>query len=86
MTRIAIASDHAGYHLKETLKTHLIRDGYDVRDFGTDSNIPVDYPDYIRPAAISVANGENDFGIVSRGGPVSVIHTLKWIQLTITML
>jgi len=67
MKKIAIASDHAGYHLKAVLITHLKEAGYSVNDFGTDSDMPVDYPDYIRPAAISVANGENDIGIVLGG-------------------
>jgi ribose 5-phosphate isomerase B len=67
MTRIAIASDHAGYHLKEIIKGHLQRRGYAVNDFGTDSDIPVDYPDYVRPAAKSVAQGANDLGIVLGG-------------------
>ena len=83
MTRIAIASDHAGYHLKEILKTHLIRNGYEVRDFGTDSDIPVDYPDYIRPAAISVAKGENDFGLVLGGsgnGEAMVANKVRGVR------
>lgn len=67
MTRIAIASDHAGYHLKETLKEYLRKEGCGVTDFGTDSETPADYPDYIRPAAISVAEGKNDVGIVLGG-------------------
>lgn len=65
--KIAIASDHAGYYLKEVLKAHLTEAGYSVTDFGTDSGTPIDYPDYIRPAAISVANGNNDIGIVLGG-------------------
>jgi ribose 5-phosphate isomerase B len=67
MRKIAIASDHTGYHLKEVLIAHLTEAGYSVNDFGTDSDRPVDYPDYIRPAAISVANGDNDIGIVLGG-------------------
>jgi ribose 5-phosphate isomerase B len=67
MTIIAIASDHAGYHLKEILKNHLKKNGYNVIDFGTDSENPVDYPDFIRPAAQSVAEGGNDLGIVLGG-------------------
>ncbi len=67
MTRLAIASDHAGYHLKETLKEYLQNEGCEITDFGTDSDIPVDYPDYIGPAAISVAEGKNDLGIVLGG-------------------
>jgi ribose 5-phosphate isomerase B len=67
MTRMAIASDHAGYYLKETLKAHLQKMGFEVTDFGTDNDNPVDYPDYIRPAATSVADGRNDSGIVLGG-------------------
>ncbi len=64
---VAIASDHAGYELKEVIVAHLRSKGYTVNDFGTVSDQPVDYPDFIRPAAISVAAGENDAGIVLGG-------------------
>ena len=67
MTRIAIASDHAGFRLKQILVSHLKRQGYNVHDFGTDSEAPVDYPDYIRPAAKSVAAAKDDLGIVLGG-------------------
>ena len=67
MTKIAIASDHAGYRLKEFLIAHLKAEGHMVNNFGTDSEISVDYPDYIRPAAISVASGNNKCGIVLGG-------------------
>ncbi len=58
MKRIAIGSDHAGYKLKERTKGHLKSKAYTVVDYGTSSDEPVDYPDYIRPAAESVSNGE----------------------------
>lgn len=67
MIRIAIGTDHAGYELKEILKAHLQENGYEVDDFGTDSSESVDYPDFIRPAAESVASGENELGIVLGG-------------------
>jgi ribose 5-phosphate isomerase B len=67
MKKIAIASDHAGYPLKEMLKTHLKSKGYELLDFGTDGTDPVDYPDYIYPAAKRVAAGQTDFGIVIGG-------------------
>lgn len=67
MKRIAIGTDHAGYELKEILKAQLESQGYEVDDFGTHSAAPVDYPDFIRPAAESVATGENDLGIVLGG-------------------
>ena len=67
MRKIAIASDHAGYHLKKVLIAHLEEAGYSINDFGTDSDMSVDYPDFIRPASISVADGNDDIGIVLGG-------------------
>jgi ribose 5-phosphate isomerase B len=83
MKKIAIASDHAGYHLKAVIIAHLKETGYSVNDFGADSDMPVDYPDYIRPAAISVANGENDIGIVLGGsgnGEAMVANKVRGIR------
>jgi ribose 5-phosphate isomerase B len=65
--RIAISSDHAGYRYKEILADFLRERGHEVRDFGTNSEDPVDYPDYIRPAAEAVARGEFERGIVLGG-------------------
>lgn len=65
--KIAVASDHAGYAYKERIKAHLTAAGYEVEDFGTDSEESVDYPKYIRPAAESVARGECDRAIVLGG-------------------
>ena len=67
MMRIAIGADHAGYGLKEVLKRRLREMGYEVEDFGCESDEAVDYPDYVRPAAESVASGKNDLGIVLGG-------------------
>ena len=65
--RIALASDHAGYRLKERIKRHLEERGHEVVDFGTDSEDAVDYPRFIRPAALAVARGECERGIVLGG-------------------
>ncbi len=46
--RVALATDHAGFKLKETIKQHLIDQGIDVIDEGTFSEEPVDYPAIIR--------------------------------------
>ncbi len=67
MKKIAIGTDHAGFELKEVVKIYLESKGFLVVDYGTDSVVPVDYPDYIYPVAESVANGENDLGIVFGG-------------------
>jgi ribose 5-phosphate isomerase B len=65
--RIAIASDHAGYRLKETLKDVLKGYGHAVLDLGTDSEEPVDYPDLCAAAARVVAGGEADRAVVVGG-------------------
>jgi len=65
--RIALASDHAGYDYKERIRAHLVGLGHETLDFGTNSPAPVDYPDFIRPAAEAVAAGECDRGIVLGG-------------------
>ncbi|MBQ3073003.1 MAG: ribose 5-phosphate isomerase B [Oscillospiraceae bacterium] len=62
--KIAIACDHGAYALKEIAKKHLSEQGYEVRDFGTDSLDSCDYPDFAGPAALAVASGECDKGIV----------------------
>jgi len=64
---IAIGCDHAGFRYKEKIKEYLISKGITVRDFGTHSEESVDYPTYIRPAAVAVANGTAPLGIVLGG-------------------
>ena len=65
--KISIASDHAGFKYKEQIKTVLIEQGHEVKDFGTHSAESCDYPDFIRPAAESVAAGKFERGIVLGG-------------------
>ena len=65
--KIALASDHAGFEYKEAIRHWLAAQGHDVTDFGTFSSEPVDYPDFIRPAAEAVARGECERGIVLGG-------------------
>ena len=62
--KISIGSDHGGYQLKTEIKNHLIANGYEVVDFGTNSNDSCDYPDFAYGAATALANGEVDFGVV----------------------
>ncbi len=65
--KIAIASDHAGFSYKEQIKVVLLEQGHEVKDFGTHSPQSCDYPDYIRPAAEAVAEGQFERGIVLGG-------------------
>lgn len=64
---IALASDHAGFRYKTLIAEHLAGLGHTVVDFGTDSDNPVDYPKFIRPAAKSVADGVCELGVVLGG-------------------
>jgi len=84
--KIAIASDHAGFRYKVIVAVHLRSAGYEVIDFGTDGEAPVDYPDFIRPAAESVANGETDLGIVLGGsgnGEAIVANKVRGIRCAV---
>ena len=65
--KIGIGSDHAGYRYKESIKRYLVEQVYEVVDFGTDSEAPVDYPVFIRPVALAVARNEVERGIVLGG-------------------
>jgi ribose 5-phosphate isomerase B len=65
--RVAIGADHAGFPLKEDLKSFLADEGHEVRDVGTDSEQPVDYPPFCAAAARAVASGEADRAIVLGG-------------------
>ena len=65
--KIAIGNDHAGYEIKQVLKEWLEEQGYDVKNYGTDSPQAVDYPDFVHPLAISVEKGEFDFGVLICG-------------------
>ena len=65
--RVAIGADHAGFALKEHLKTTLAADGHDVVDLGTDSEAAVDYPPICADVGRAVVKGEADRGIVLGG-------------------
>ena len=65
--KISLGSDHAGFRLKEKVKTLVASLGHEVVDFGTFSDESVDYPLFIRPAAEAVARGECERGIVFGG-------------------
>jgi ribose 5-phosphate isomerase B len=62
--RIAVASDHAGFVLKESLRRRLEKDGHEVLDFGTHSEESCDYPDFAQAAAREVGEGRCDRGIL----------------------
>jgi ribose 5-phosphate isomerase B len=65
--KISLGTDHAGFRYKEKVKEFLTSLGHEVKDFGTFSEEPVDYPLFIRSAAEAVAKGEYERGIVFGG-------------------
>jgi ribose 5-phosphate isomerase B len=65
--RIALASDHAGYALKEEIKAALSAQGHDIEDFGTHDEQAVDLPDHVYPAALAVGEGRVERGIFVDG-------------------
>lgn len=69
--KIAIASDHAGYDLKEAIKNHFA-DRYEWLDLGTDSADSVDYPDFGAAMGKAITNGDVDRGIVVCGSGIGI--------------
>jgi ribose 5-phosphate isomerase B len=64
---IPIGADHAGYELKEKLKSYLTEKGYEVKDFGCHSEESIDYPDYAHPVASLVEETPGLKGILICG-------------------
>lgn len=62
--KVSMACDHGGYDLKESIKTYLEGKGYEITDCGCYSKESCDYPDFARQAAMEVANGNCEKGIV----------------------
>ena len=84
--RIAIASDHAGFHYKTRLAAELAAAGHDVTDMGTDSTESVDYPVVIRPLAEAVGRGDFDRGIILGGsgnGEAMVANRVKGVRCSL---
>ena len=65
--KICIASDHAGYNLKETIKDHLIDKHISIFDLGPYENKSVDYPDYAKKVTNDIISQVSDFGILICG-------------------
>jgi ribose 5-phosphate isomerase B len=81
--KIGIGSDHAGYRYKEEIKKLLSKLGHEVKDFGTNSEMTVDYPAFIRPVAEAVARGELDRGVVLGGsgnGEAMVANRVRGVR------
>ena len=73
MNKIIIGSDHAGFNLKEELKSPLAFFGLAVTDVGPDSDTAVDYPDFAAQVASKVSNGEYTRGILVCGSGAGMV-------------
>jgi len=70
--KIAVASDHGGFKLKEEVKAHLLERNFEVLDLGTDSEDSVDYPAFGRACGEAVVSGQADLGIVVCGTGIGI--------------
>src|SRR5690349_7673521 len=73
--KILIASDHAGFDLKEALERALANMGFDVQDLGTDSTESTDYADYAHPLAQHVSHGDVKRGVLLCGTGLGMSYT-----------
>jgi ribose 5-phosphate isomerase B len=69
---IAVASDHAGFDLKEVLKRDLQEAGYAVLDLGTNSTASVDYPDFGKAMGEAIASGKAEKGVLVCGSGIGI--------------
>lgn len=68
--RVVIGGDHAGFQLKKVISEHLRATGHTVTDIGTDTDEPVDYPDYAEMVGKVVLEGRADRGVLICGSGV----------------
>lgn len=77
MKKIALASDHAGFDLKNSITAYLSGENYEIIDFGCDSDISCDYADYAHPLAVAVENDQELIGIVCCGSGNGINMTVN---------
>ena len=77
MKVIGLASDHAGFELKQYVKQWLEQKGWEYKDFGTYSTDSCDYPDFAHPLALAVEAGECYPGIAICGSGEGIGMTLN---------
>ncbi len=70
--KIAIGNDHAAVEMKQEIKAYLESKGYEVMNFGTDTNASCDYPEFGEKVGRAVASGEADYGITICGTGIGI--------------
>ncbi|MCJ7801080.1 MAG: RpiB/LacA/LacB family sugar-phosphate isomerase, partial [Candidatus Marinimicrobia bacterium] len=85
--KIVLATDHAGFDLKNHVKDYLTKKGYQIEDFGAyEYNSADDYPDFIMPAARVVGSSKNTFGIIFGGsgqGEAMAANRVKGVRAVV---
>jgi len=70
--KIALASDHAGYELKDAIKAKLAAEGYETLDLGTNGPESVDYPDFGTAMGKAIENGDAERGVLVCGSGIGI--------------
>lgn len=86
--KIALASDHAAFALKEQVSDYLKSKGHEIKDYGTDSEASMDYPDTIKEAARAVSRHEAERGVVLCGSGIGasiVANKIRGIRAALCM-
>ena len=86
--KVALASDHAAYELKVKVSEYLKQKGFEIMDFGTDSPQSMDYPDTIKLAARSVADGKAERAVVMCGSGIGasiVANKIRGVRAVLCM-
>lgn len=77
MKKLGIASDHAGFELKQNLIPYLTELGFEMIDFGTNSEVSCDYADYAHPLANAIEGGTLERGIAICGSSNGINITMN---------
>ena len=77
---LGFASDHRGFKLKSDLIKYFKENGYTIVDYGTDSDVSCDYPDYAYKLGQGIVSGEVDFGIAICGTGIGISMVLNKIK------
>ena len=78
--KIGLANDHRGYPLKEKIKKYLNKKGYEIIDYGTNSNESVDYTEYAFKIGEAIIKEEVELGIVICGTGIGISIACKKVK------
>ncbi len=78
--KVAVGSDHRGFHAKELVKSYLTSAGHQVEDFGCRGTTSCDYPDFALAGATAVASGKAERGIFFCGTGIGMSMTANKVK------